>query len=117
VRAWQTHEFERPYAAAIESIRARPAPVVIVNERNIWQGVRLIRNDPFLEQRPLTLRYIALTDPQVRGVCARTPVSLFQASDAREFGLSTLPEPPDRQAAREGKVVRRLTRLGCRLVS
>lgn len=87
VRALQVHAFEHPYALAEAAIQASPAQVVLIDDRAAWYTIDLARNDPYLTNRPLEmgLRYLSL--PQVRALCARYTVALFDGADARRFGI------------------------------
>ena len=87
LRAWQAHRFAHPYALAAAAIRAAPTDFVLVDDRNVWFGVDLVRNDPYLRNRPLILHAEDLEEDQARALCARGTISMFDSSVARRFGI------------------------------
>jgi len=58
-----------------------------VDDRNVWFGVDLVRNDPYLRNRPLILHAEDLEEDQARALCARGTISMFDSSVARRFGI------------------------------
>jgi hypothetical protein len=108
LQAWQTRAYVRPYAAAARAIAGTDADVVLMNGADVWFGEDLVRNDPFLRNRPKVMYLPFLDDRAVRGLCARGKVALFDVEDARRFGIRTSPEV----GAAPGR--RRLAAVGCR---
>jgi hypothetical protein len=102
IRALQAHGFVHPYARAEAAIRRSRAQLVMVDDSNAWFTIDLVRNDPFLANRPieLPLRYLSLD--QVRALCSRYTVDLFTAADARRFGIwaDARAKPDERSALR-----------------
>ena len=87
LRALQVHRFVHPYAMAAAAIRAAPTDVVLVDDRNVWFGIDLARNDPYLRNRPLILHTESLSEYGARQLCARATVSVFDSSVARRLGI------------------------------
>ena len=77
LRALQAHRFARPYALAAAAIRAAKTDVVLVDDRNVWFGIDLARNDPYLRNRPLVLYAEALEEDQARALCQGATISMF----------------------------------------
>jgi len=117
VRAGQAKEYVAPYRAAYARIASTPADVVLVEGEGIEQGVAMVRNDPWLSQRPLTLYRRDLQTAEIPKICRRFVVGVFQASDAARQGIVTLREPAAARAAREARVLADLRAQGCRIVS
>jgi hypothetical protein len=92
IRAWQTHAFVHPYATAHAAIERAKTPFVIVDDTGTWFGVDLVRNDPYLRNRPIVLYLEGLTDAQLRAVCARGAITLFDRADAARAGIRTFPQ-------------------------
>jgi len=113
LRAWQVHDFIHPYAAASRAISTAGTDAVIVNDFNIWQGVRLVRNEPNLQRRPVILRLRELDDDKIRRLCRGRRIAVFQTSDGARLGLHTQREPSETRAAREAATLQRLRRDGC----
>jgi hypothetical protein len=101
VRLWHAREFVQPYVSASRFIRAMPADVVLVDDTKVWQGVRLIRNNPLVTNRPVTMHYTDLTRVQIRDLCAHHSVAFFSPSDAAHFGLWADLPSRSAQAAKE----------------
>jgi hypothetical protein len=91
IRAWQAHRMAAPYAAAQKAIRHARTQIVLVDGAGVWFGKDLVRNDPYLRNRPLILEPAALTDAQARALCARYTVSIFDHADAARYGVPTFP--------------------------
>ncbi|MGH7010903.1 MAG: hypothetical protein ACREEX_08695, partial [Caulobacteraceae bacterium] len=87
VRLWQAARWFGPYERAHQAIAAAPAKVVLVDEDEITFGRHLVRNDPFLSNSPLVFDLESLTAPQVRDLCGRYSVSLFDRAVAARLGL------------------------------
>jgi hypothetical protein len=84
-----------------------------VDASNVWYGVDLVRNDPFLSASPKVLDLASLRERQVTGVCGRYRVAIFDEEDASRLGLRLAPGmPPD--AVRRAQQLREVMRtLGC----
>ena len=111
MRAWQAHAFIAPYARANSAIHQSKAEIVLVDDNDAWFTRDLVRNDPYLERRPLVMRLASLSDEQVRQLCAGHTLALFDAKVADRFGIETNDPLPD-----EAPTVARLravSRLSC----
>jgi len=110
LRAAQARAIAQPYALAEAAIRRAPTDLVLVDDTASWFTADLVRNDPYLRNRPIVLLLGALSERQLDQLCARDTISLFDADDARRFGILTeAPRPRDAAAlARLGRA-RRLT--------
>jgi hypothetical protein len=97
-RAWQAHRFARPYAAAEAAIEHANTQVVLVNYSGVWFGSDLIRNDPYLRNRPIVMNLGSFDAANIHDLCSRYTVSVFDRANARSFGIRTFnahPEEPD----------------------
>ena len=90
IRLVQAHELVAPYAAASRAIEAAATPLVIVDSTGSWYLNDLVRNDPYLRNRPLVLRAGGLSRVQIATLCARYPVSVLDAAGAAGFGVRAL---------------------------
>jgi hypothetical protein len=97
IRAWQARGFLHPYATAEAAIRRTRTGVVFVDDNGIWFGQDLVRNDPYLRNRPLVMNIGALTPGQVQGLCSRYAIALFDRQDAANFRLQTFETPSPSQ--------------------
>lgn len=104
IRAWQAHRFLRPYAAAEGAIGRARTQIVFVNADGMWFGDDLVRNDPYLRNRPLILNLGALDEDQMRWLCSRYTVSLFNRLDGHRFGIRTLGQTPAQDPETELRV-------------
>lgn len=71
------HDFAAPHVRAQAAISASDADVVLVDSRGIGFGLDLVRNDPYLRNRPLTMFAWDLEAPQIEALCARYKVERF----------------------------------------
>ena len=86
-RLAQVYAFVRPPAAASAAIARSNSDVVIVDATNIWYGVDLVRNDPLLRSQPKVLDLASLRAEQVKVICGRYRVAIFDTEDAARTGL------------------------------
>jgi hypothetical protein len=86
IRALQAHDLVAPYARIEAAIRAAPADVVLVDSKGGWYLNDLVRNDPFLRNRPLVMRARGLTPEQRLALCASRRLALLTAADAGRLG-------------------------------
>lgn len=103
IRAWQAHDFLHPYALANAAIRRANAQVVLVDNSASWFTTDLVRNDPYLTNRPVVLSLGDLEKGQARDLCARYTVSIFDTASSASFGIRTVPAvrpSPAREALR-----------------
>lgn len=96
VRAWQAHRFARPYATAYAELQNAKTPIVIVDSTGVRFGADLVRNDPYLTNRPLIFDPGLLDMKRLGDLCARYPVTLFDHRDAVRLGLQTFVPAPSR---------------------
>ena len=88
LRAYQMERFTAPTAASVRYIQAIDSDVVLVDQAGIWFGAELIRNDPFLRERPKVMRLQSLTSGQIEALCAAYSVAVVDYHDLAEFGMA-----------------------------
>jgi hypothetical protein len=111
LHAWQAWAYARPYVAANALVQHAPESVVIVDNDGPWFDMgTVVRNDPYLASGPKVMLLVALDDAQVRDLCARGPVGLFDSRQALALGADTVGGPPDPNAVRLRGL---MSRLGC----
>jgi hypothetical protein len=91
IRLVQAHDLVTPYAAAWRAVEAAPTPLVIVDPTGAWYLDDLVRNDPYLTNRPLILRAGGLRRDQLEALCQDHLVSVLDAAGAAKFGVRVLP--------------------------
>lgn len=86
--AMQAERFVAPYAQASAAIARADADVVIVDKSGLLFAEDLIRNDPFLRDRPKILDLTFLDEERLRTLCARYSVALFGKPQALALGIA-----------------------------
>jgi hypothetical protein len=109
LQSFQVFDFIRPYAMASAEIGRAPADVVIVDPTGLRYGQDLVRNDPFLTNRPKVMHIAALTEGQVRDQCARYRIAVFDRTVAPAFGSPGDPDPADPHSLRLRRLMRELS--------
>jgi len=89
LRCVQAESFVRPYARAAEAFRNVPAKIVAFNPCDAWYSADLVRNDPFLEQRPVIVSLLGLTQEALPPLEKNGPARIVPAKDLTRLGLST----------------------------
>lgn len=87
IRAVQVNDFVRPFAEASAYLESLPHDVVIVDTSTIWIGNDLVRNDPWLRNRPLLLNKDKLTPEQQEALSKDKSVIEVNFGDLQRFGI------------------------------
>ncbi len=107
MRAFEVRAWVAPYMTAEQAIQTAPTDLVFVDTDGVGFGALLIRNDPFLKNRPIVMNLAGLTPADVSTLCKGHSASLFDERDAERFGLVKMDLGPEPDARDE------LARLGC----
>jgi hypothetical protein len=85
--AMQARDFAMPYFRAARAIEQAPTDIVIVDKSRLLFAADLVRNEPFLKNRPKVLDLTYLTDSNIAELCAHYSISMFDYGQARAFGI------------------------------
>ena len=77
-------------------------------------GIELVRNDPYLRNRPLTFDIVALDDALARELCSKMSVSVFRGEQARQLGVMWVDPTPHPEYERLRKLRAFLESAECR---
>ena len=89
-----------PMMAARRAIEAAPVDIVLVDENRVRWGVDLVRNDPGLQVRPMTLFFLLLEPEHLESLCGRYRLALFGGEHVSRFGMLAGPEVLPQRSAR-----------------
>lgn len=89
LRCYQAETFIRPFARASEAIHSMNAEVVGIDPRFAWYSNDLIRNDPFLEDRPIVVGLIDLKPQEVAALTRAGNAHFVTREEFYTFGLAT----------------------------
>ncbi|CAN2536609.1 hypothetical+protein [Methylocapsa aurea] len=87
LRVEQVVASEQPYRAATETIARADADVVLVDRTHLMHGGGLVRNDPYLRNRPLTLDLLFVDDNLFPVLCAAHKVAVLTEERALALGV------------------------------
>lgn len=104
-RALEAHDFAEPYLRASQALAQAATEVVIVDNTGLRYGRDLVRNDPFLRNRPILMDLDQLKDEDIADLCKRFSVSLFDASNGAAYGVPINNSAPE--AARDAQAAPR----------
>jgi hypothetical protein len=90
-RSVQARQFIEPFAKSQAAIERTNVDVVLIDADKSFFAADLVRNSPFLINRPKIMNLIALTADQIDGLCEHQTVALFDATDATAFGVPSDP--------------------------
>ena len=95
------------------AIERAPVDIVLVDSTGIALAFDLVRNDPFLRNRPKVLDLGLVNERQLAALCARYTVAVFDRQQASTLGLD--PGAALDPAENDGRARRRslIARLGC----
>ncbi|HEU4379136.1 MAG TPA: hypothetical protein VFR73_11225 [Hyphomicrobiaceae bacterium] len=88
IHAWQMYAYLSPYTRANASIAGSTSEAVVIATFGIHHGIELVRNDPYLRNRPLTFDIGVLDDALARELCSKMRVSVFGGEEAQQFGIT-----------------------------
>jgi hypothetical protein len=98
-RAWSVERFVRPFERAHASLHARRTSVVLVDTSGVWYGDDLIRNDPFLTDRPVVVSSCLLGETMRDSLArANNGRAQYLKPEAAAFGLPLRVDPAARVA-------------------
>ena len=89
LRCYQAESFIRPYAHAAEAVRSMNAMVVGIDPHLAWYSADLIRNDPFLEDRPVVVALVNLSPREVAALAQGGSARFVSRAELAAFGLGT----------------------------
>ena len=113
VHLLQVRRYEAPYRAAVATIRGAPTDVVVVDPSGMQFANDLVRNDPFLRNRPKVLTLGYLDDAQIETLCSRFSVSVFDKQQDNALGLPPVPAQLDQDAPKLAAKHAFMRHLGC----
>ena len=86
-RIYEIRGMVRPLALTWNYISTRPSDFVVIKTSDFWYSWDLIRNDPWLEQRPLVFNGDKLTPEQWTDLRRKGTVTVVGADDVKRFGV------------------------------
>jgi hypothetical protein len=89
LRCFEAERFVRPYARTAAAIHAIPKDIVAFDWREAWYSADLIRNDPFLEQRPIIVSIFQLTPAAVAALEKNGTARFLTHDDLTRLGMFT----------------------------
>ena len=88
-RSFQVSEFVAPFARASAYFESRPADFVLIDPAAVWYGQDLVRNDPFLRNRPFVLSVKALDQSDLARLVSMGRTVLVTPQEMAALGLRT----------------------------
>jgi hypothetical protein len=86
--AKQAHEFVMPYVRAADAIGHTATDLVVIDTSGLLFAGDLVRNDPFLRNRPKMLDLTLLDEANLADLCARYSITVFGRRQGLAFGIS-----------------------------
>jgi hypothetical protein len=86
--AMQAYDFVLPYVRASNAIGQAPTDVVIVDKSKLLFAEDLVRNDPFLRNRPKVLDLSNLSDANIERLCTHYGIAIFEYGQAIGLGIA-----------------------------
>ena len=96
---WRAREFALPYAKADAAIARADADFVVIDTEGGDFLIDLVRNDPYLSNRPVRFSAWHLDRRRVALLCARGRIAFFAHEDMARFGLHVGDRPRERWEA------------------
>jgi hypothetical protein len=77
----------RPLALTWNYISSRPTDFVIIKTSEFWYSWDLIRNDPWLQKRPIIFNGDKLTPEQWNALSRKGTITVIGADEVKAFGV------------------------------
>lgn len=111
--AKQAHDFVVPYVRAADAIGHAATDLVVIDPSGLLFAGDLVRNDPFLRNRPKVLDLTLLAEANLADLCPRYSITMFGRRQGLAFGIS----PNDEQTKFDDEVRARMraamARISC----
>jgi hypothetical protein len=111
--AKQAHDFAMPYIRASGAIEHETTDLVIVDKSGLRFAEDLVRNDPFLRNRPKVLDLTLLDEANLADLCARYSITMFGRRQGLAFGISPNDEETKFDDDMRAKKKAAMARLSC----
>jgi hypothetical protein len=89
LRCFQVERFVRPYARTAALLHAIPADIVAFDPRDAWYSADLVRNDPFLRERPIVVSLCRLTPNGIAVLQSSGTVRVIDLEALTRLGMPT----------------------------
>src|ERR1700730_10068193 len=89
LRCVQVESFVRPYARTAAVLHAISADIVAFDPRDAWYSADLLRNDPFLRERPIIVSLLRVTPQQVPVLKSAGTVRFIDRETLARLGMPT----------------------------
>ena len=89
LRCLQVESFVRPYARTAAVLHAISADIVAFDPRDAWYSADLLRNDPFLRERPIIVSLLRVTPQQVPVLKSAGTVRFIDRETLARLGMPT----------------------------
>lgn len=112
LRAYQASTFAAPYRQADAAIARSKADVVIIEDRGRWFASDLVRNDPYLRNRPLRVLARKLPSDAAARLCGRYRVEVVGRDSTALAGIRVVAFRGELAAGE--RRVKAMRKMGCR---
>jgi len=102
-----------PYARAADAIEHTATDLVVIDKSGLLFAEDLVRNDPFLRNRPKVLDLTLLDEANLADLCARYSISMFGRRQGLAFGISPNDEQTKFDDDVRAKKKAAMARLSC----
>jgi hypothetical protein len=89
LRCFEAERFVRPYARTASAIHSMRQDIVALDCRDAWYSADLIRNDPFLEKRPMIVSLYGLTPAAIAVLEKGGSARFITRDDLTRLGMFT----------------------------
>ena len=89
LRCVQVESFVRPYARTAALLHAIPVDIVAFDPRDAWYSADLLRNDPFLQERPIIVSLLRVNPQQVPVLKSAGTVRFIDRETLARLGMPT----------------------------
>jgi hypothetical protein len=90
IRCIQVEGFVRPFVHAMNFIESSPEEFVLIDHTKVWYSQDLIRNDPFLRNKPKVLYAPKLSEKEKQKLCTMGSVRFIEPEELIKLGLKPL---------------------------
>ncbi len=113
LRMLQTGSFVRPFAEADQYLNSLNVDLIFIDARDIWFGIDLTRNDPFLRNKPKMMVAQYAGGEGLQRLCHGKTAVLIDHTSIEYLGLRPMPRTQEEREVESHQLQRQFNATAC----
>ncbi len=103
MRSIQMKKYVQPMKDAYSFLVRQNVEIVLLDDKRVFFGLDLIRNDPYLRNKPVIMSLSKLSEDEIKHLCRRYKASIISYEDLADFGVMHTVPPTGFSTGRKEK--------------